>query len=63
MERKLGNGLDHHASTNDAEGETAGYFLKKLESILVENFASIHDEIEELEEKINKLEKSLDKKQ
>ena len=59
MERK-GNGHAHEES--NGQPQNAGFFLEKLQNTIAENFEALHAEIEELEDKINKLEKLLEKK-
>ena len=62
MNKKLENGNGHAHEETHGQARSTGYFLEKLTDMITENFEALHSEIEELEDKISKLEKLLEKK-
>lgn len=46
-----------HEEQGQGQSKTAGYFLQKMQEEIEEGFEVLHDEIEELEDKVNRLEK------
>jgi len=51
-----------HESQDHSQFKTAGFFLHKIKEEIEENFEALHEEIEELEDKVNRLEKALGKR-
>jgi len=61
-EHSCGGSGSCHASLGQEQRKTTGFFLHQIKEEIEEGFEALHDEIEELEERVIKVEKLINKR-
>jgi len=60
--RGCDSGPGHQCGQGDSLEKTTGYFLHQIKGEIEDGFEALHEEIEELQDKVERLEKALGKR-